>query len=586
MHKIVVLAALAVLLQAPAAMAKPAAIDDFLGPILASPAEPGIIKSRCDQMLAEADRRLNELELEHGAATIGRTLQRYDDLHKLLTDAGNEFTLYQQVSGDQERRDAGSDCVVRLTSEATKLSLSRRVYDRLKAIDGRRADPATRLYLTRTLQAFERAGVDQPLAKRAEIQALQEKIARASADFESNIAKGRKTVMADPAELAGLPPDFLRAHPPAPDGKITISTDYTDYIPVMAYAASSPLRRRLYLAFQTRAYPENDARLREILDWRQQLAMKLGRPNYAALALEDKMLDTPDKVERLIHDMAEAARPAAERDYARKLALLRTINPAASQIEPWDNSWLSQQVQKRDYAYDRQEARRYFAYDIVRNGILRLTEGLFGVEIRPWQTPVWDRSVEAYEMFDNGRLIGRFYFDSHPRPGKYSHANAISLRDGVAGRVVPLAALVMNLPAGGHATGLMEHDDVVTFLHEFGHLLHTIFGGQQRWQGQAAQGLRGRRQRQPDSARAGRENEQGALLRPRHGRHAPARPLQCLAALPPRLGPGRPRRRLPRLPGAIRPHPPIARGRKPGQLRPPHRLLRVLLHLPLVEGDR
>ena len=76
-------------------------------------------------------------------------------------------------------------------------------------------------------------------------------------------------------------------------------------------------------------------------------------------------------------------------------------------------------------------------------------------------------------MYDHGKLIGRFYFDSHPRPGKYEHANAVPLRAGV-GSSIPVAALVMNLPAG---KGLMEHGDVVTFLHEYGHLLHYIFGG-------------------------------------------------------------------------------------------------------------
>jgi thimet oligopeptidase len=60
----------------------------------------------------------------------------------------------------------------------------------------------------------------------------------------------------------------------------------------------------------------------------------------------------------------------------------------------------------------------------------------------------------------------------------------IDLRQGLAGRAIPLGALVMNLPAGGHDTGLMEHGDVETFLHEFGHMIHHIFGGQTaRWTG-------------------------------------------------------------------------------------------------------
>jgi thimet oligopeptidase len=116
---------------------------------------------------------------------------------------------------------------------------------------------------------------------------------------------------------------------------------------------------------------------------------------------------------------------------------------------------------------------------------LGLTEDLFQVDIRPWDTPVWHEDVDAYEMFaPDGQLIGQFYLDSHPRPGKYTHANMIPLFPGVEGSAVPLGALVMNLPDGDHTTGLMEHSQVTTFLHEFGHLLHGLFSGTQPWFGQ------------------------------------------------------------------------------------------------------
>jgi thimet oligopeptidase len=121
----------------------------------------------------------------------------------------------------------------------------------------------------------------------------------------------------------------------------------------------------------------------------------------------------------------------------------------------------------------------------VRDGVLRLAEDLFSVEIRAWDTPVWHEDVEAYELFDNGQLIGRFYFDNHPRPGKFTHANMIPIYPGVPGEDVPVAVLVQNLPRGDHATGLMEHSQVETLLHEFGHMLHGMFGGTQRWFGQA-----------------------------------------------------------------------------------------------------
>ena len=465
------------------AFAKPTATDGFIGTILTDVRDASTIKARCDQFMSEIGRRQTALEREAGKATLKTTLQQYDDLVNMIGASSGEATLYREVMGDDARRSAGADCEVRAAAAASKLGLSRPIYDRLKAIDLGKADAATRLYMARTLAAYERTGIAKPEAERARIQKLQDRISELGTTFDKNIADGRKTVKADPAELQGLPADYIAAHKPGADGKVTISTDYPDLVPVMTYSASEPLRRRLYEANLTRA-PGNDKVLREMLNLRAELAGLLGRPDYAALVLEDKMLDTPARVEGLIAEMARAARPAAERDYAKKLALWQADHPGATTIDPWSNAYLTNLVQKQGYALDRQELRKYFSYNDVRDGILRLTEDLFGVDIRPWQTTKWDPAVETYEVFEKGQAIGRFYFDSHPRPGKYNHANMIPLRSGIKGRTIPVAALVMNLPQGDHTTGLMEHGDVNTFLHEFGHMLHGIFGGQQaRWAG-------------------------------------------------------------------------------------------------------
>ena len=472
-----------------AAPLAPRPVDTFIGSILADAPDAATIDRQCDRMIAEATRRQAELEAETGPATVARTLQRYDEVIEVLSAIGGEAGLYREVMADDARRKAGGACEVRVASAASKLKLSRPIFDRLKAIGaragGQGADPATRLYLKRTLEGYERAGIAFDAKGRAEVQALNDRIAQLGTDFESNIANGRKTVAADPAELAGLPADFIAAHKPGADGKVTISTDYPDLFPVMAYAQSEDLRRRLSEANATRAYPANDKVLGALLDQRLELAHKLGRKDYAALILENKMLDTPAKVEALLAEMDTAARPAGQRDLAKKLAVWQQDHPAATSYDMWNNSFLTNIVQKTTYAYDRQETRKYFAYDNVRDGILKLTEDLFGVTIRPWQTAKWDPHVETYEMLDHGEVIGRFYFDSHPRPGKYNHANHIALRRGLVGRELPVSVLVMNLPAGGHATGLMEHGDVVTFLHEYGHLIHSIFAGKARWAAQS-----------------------------------------------------------------------------------------------------
>ena len=457
-----------------------------LGPLLATAANAAAITRRCGAYVAEITRLRIALEHESGPATTGRTLKAFDDLGDLIGSGSGEAAIYREVMPDKARREAGGACEVALSSEASKLGLSRPIYDRLKAIDPATADAPTRYYLARTLAAFERSGVSLEPADRARAQVLADRVSEVGNAFGRNIATGQRTIKADPAELAGLPADYIAAHKPGADGKITLGTETPEYVPVMTYATSRDLRRRFSLAYGTRAYPENDANLRGLLDTRQQLATLVGRPNWAALTFEDRMVDTPAKVQSLLDQMAESARPAADRDYARKLAVLRQSVPEATRLEPWDSGYTSQIVQLQSYGYDRQEARQYFAYNNVRDGIMRLTQDLFGVEIRPWATPKWDPLIEAYEMFDHGKLIGQFYIDAHPRNGKYEHANMVPLRSGLAGRRVPMGALVMNLPTGDHTTGLMEHSEVVTFLHEFGHMLHHIFGGQtQRWAGQS-----------------------------------------------------------------------------------------------------
>jgi thimet oligopeptidase len=469
---------LAVLLFGSAAY--PALAAPALPPILTGAPSAAAIKQRCDLIVGRSTTQRKALEAAKGKSSVATSLTAYDKIYQLLADGSGEATLYREVSPSEASRTAGEECEVRVAAEFTKLNLSRPIYERLKAIPTP-ADEQTKWYLTRVLGGFERAGIGLDEAGRAKAQELSEREAKLSTQFAANIPKGQRTITATVAELDGLPQDFIDAHKPGADGKVVLKTETPDYVPVMTYAKSSDLRQRFYREWQLRAHPDNDAVLRDLINTRDELAKLVGRPNYATLNYEDRMLNTPDKVQSLLDQMAAAAKPAGERDYAKKLAALQGLTPGATAIQPWDNNYVSRLVQKQSYGYDRQEARNYFAYDNVRDGILKLAEDLFKVDIRPWNTPTWDKLINSYEVYDKGKLIGRFYFDSHPRPGKYEHANAVSLRTGVAGQI-PIGALVMNFPAGDHTTGLMEHQDVVTFLHEFGHLLHGIFGGQnQRW---------------------------------------------------------------------------------------------------------
>ncbi len=80
--------------------------------------------------------------------------------------------------------------------------------------------------------------------------------------------------------------------------------------------------------------------------------------------------------------------------------------------------------------------------------------------------------------------MGRFYLDMHPREGKDKWFSAAPIVTGVRGRALPEAALICNFPGGDESDpGLLQYNDVVTFFHEFGHLMHAILGGQTEWAG-------------------------------------------------------------------------------------------------------
>lgn len=471
----------ALALAATTALATPAQAADvyrLLGPIMPSPSVEQI-NDRCDFYIEQVDLRRDALVGDSDAPTVANTLDRFDDIYALLLTAQGESGLYQQVMLDSELRDAGGACQARIAGLQSEISLSRPIYDRLAALDVSAADPLVQSYYADTMDAFRRAGVSLDDARRARVQEINDELAALSTEFARNIAEDVRTIEVAPEELEGLPQDYIDAHEPGENGMITLTTASPDYVPVMTYADSDALRERYSEVYGQRAWPENDAVLKQIFTLRSELAELTGFENYAALQFADRMLDTPEKVEDLIAQTDAAARPVAQADYDQLFAMLQQLRPGAERIEPYQTSWLTPKVQQANYDYDPQAARQYFQYDRVRDGIMALTERLFGVEVRPWQTPVWHESVDAFELVENGAVIGRFYLDSHPRPGKYTHANVVPLftgteRDGE----VPVAALVQNMP-----DGLMEHGQVTTFLHEFGHILHFIFGSRHEMAG-------------------------------------------------------------------------------------------------------
>jgi len=418
--------------------------------------------------------------------TIENTLRPFDDAQNELGVAGSEAYLMFAVAPQKDVRDAGQALAQQIQQANTALYLNQDVFRALAAVDISASDPATKHYMERTLLEYRLTGVDKDAATRAQVKKLQDHITEAALNFGRNVQEhSNHVVVKDKAELAGLPADFISAHQPAPDGSITLSTDETDYTPVMTYATSDDLRERMYLAYNTRAYPANKDVLLDVLKTRYELAKILGYPTFADLATADQMIGTAANMKTFLNEVDVASRPASHREYDMLLAFARQKQPGITAIPAYGRFYWSEQYARTIFNFDSQSVRPYFTYDRVQQGVLDTAAKLFHVTFKTASdAPVWDPSVSAWNVFDGGQRVGRIYLDMHPRDGKDKWFSSSPVVPGIKSRQLPEGVLICNFAGGKPGDpGLMQYDDVVTFFHEFGHLMHNILGGQQAWSG-------------------------------------------------------------------------------------------------------
>jgi thimet oligopeptidase len=276
--------------------------------------------------------------------------------------------------------------------------------------------------------------------------------------------------------------------------------------PVMTFATSAALRERMFLAYNTRAYPANKTILKQLLATRQEIATVLGFRSWADLATADQMMGSAANVRAFLAKLAEASLEGARREHELILEFARRRQPGLTVVDIASRAWWYEQFRRSAFDFDSQSVRPYFPYAQVEAGVLQTAARLFKVEFRRSTAPAWHPGVSVFEVFDGGQPVGRFYLDMHPREGKDKWFSAAPVVTGVRGRTLPEAALICNFPGGppqrhGPAAttpgskdhflgtpvagdpGLLQYSDVVTFFHEFGHLMHAILGGQTEWAG-------------------------------------------------------------------------------------------------------
>ena len=418
-------------------------------------------------------------DLKDGSARNARqVLAIFNAAGVALANAAAPATLFAEVHPELGVRELleerGREATELLTSRSQDVEL----FELFAALDtgDLDADPHALRVFERTMRDFHLAGNGLPEAQRERFAAIAKRLTELAQDFARHVRDDVRSIRVTLEQLHGLPSDFVAVHPLDGEGSATITTDYTDLVPFSTFSTSTEARQALALENENRAWPVNDVVLAEILSLRAEQASIVGFESWADYDAQRKMVGSAAGIESFIEELLAPTHSVAESEYALLLAALQALDPAITEMDSSSVTFANELVRRERFAVDSQESRRYFDYEKVRGGLLTVTSRLFGFSFVESDDPSWHEEVRVYDVLLGEETLGRIHLDLHPREGKFKHAAMFQLRSGIAGTQLFEGALVCNLNRG-----LLEHSEVETLFHEFGHLVHGLLASRSNW---------------------------------------------------------------------------------------------------------
>ena len=418
-----------------------------------------------------------------------------DDYYGLLDRVSTVFFNLLSAETNDEMDALAQKMSPILTKHANDVRLNERLFERIKYVHRhhRKLTPEEKRLLDTSYDGFVRSGALLDKAGKERLRQLTEEASMLSLQFSQNLLKENKAFtlhLTDEAQLDGLPQTAIdaarqEAQSRQLDGWV-ITLDFPSYSPFMTYSTQRELRRQLYMAKNTECTHDNAENniniCKRLVNLRRELAQLLGYKTYADYVLEHRMAGSVKRVYRLLDDLIEAYKPAAEKEQKAVARLARKYEGRDFKLEPWDQSFYSHKLKLEKYNLDAEMLRPYFELSRVIDGVFGLAGRLYGITFRENKDiPVYHPDVKAYEVFDkDGSFLAVFYADFHPRKGKQGGAWMTEYqgqwidRKGVNNR--PHVSVVMNLTKPtAEKPALLTLGEVETFLHEFGHSLHGMF---------------------------------------------------------------------------------------------------------------
>ena len=447
-----------------------------------------------DQLIAHASAALETVTAPDFPADWNALATTLDTATEALGRAWGAVSHLSSVADTPELRAAFNAALPVVTEFWTRLGADERLYAKYKAVDVQTLNAEQRKAHANALRSFVLSGAELQGAAKERFAAIQERSAALAQKFSENTldATDRWAYYATAEEMQGLPADVQQAARTAAqaEGKdgFKLTLKIPCYLPVMQFATHSSLREKLYRAYVTRAsdQAEGDGQqydnrpiIEELLALRHEEAQLLGSATFGEVSLVPKMANSPQEVITFLRDLAQRARPYAEKD-VQDLRQFAREHLGLSDPQPWDWTFIAEKLKEQRYAFNEQEVKEYFTAPKVLAGLFKIIETLFDVAIVPDQAPVWHPAVQFYALQRNGQTIAQFYLDQPARTGKRGGAWMDDVRSRWQrpdnGQLqTPVAHMVCNFADGVDGQpALLTHDDVITLFHESGHALHHL----------------------------------------------------------------------------------------------------------------
>ena len=448
-----------------------------------------------EQGIVEAKAEIDAIVANTEEPTFENTIEAMEKSGRTLNKVAGVFYNLMEANTNDQMQEIAEKVAPMMTEYSMYVSLNDALFQKVKAVYEKKEelglDKDQMTLLEDSYKGFVRGGANLSDEDKAQYSKWSEELSLLTLQFSKNVLAATNAYtlhITDEADLAGLPEyvKIMGAETAKEKGLEgwAYTLDYPSYSPFLKYSTNRELRKQIWTAYNTRAIGgefDNTEIVKKIVDLRIKIANILGYETYADYALEERMAKNKETVDGFIMELLQPSMEFARKDVADVLAYAKKNGFEDEVLQSWDFTYWSERYQEAEYSLSAEELKPYFQLESCIDAVFGLATRLYGISFTELDNvPVYHEDVKVYEVKDaDGSHLALFYADFFPRASKRGGAWMTSFRDqsvvdGVEER--PFISIVCNFTKPtADAPSLITHDELTTFLHEFGHALHGIF---------------------------------------------------------------------------------------------------------------